>query len=212
MNRETWLLQAIETLRTELFLPQGHTFPETIRVSMGFGFGRSGSSLSVLGQYWPVGMSVDGLPQIYISPAVDDSSRVLDILIHELCHAVVPGEGHGAPFKRVALSVGLTGKMRATVASESLKDRLNVLIERLGPIPHGRVIPPGRGGASSPGAPTNPDQPQGPEGAPKKQGTRMLPIGCSDCGFKARTTRQWLDKIGAPLCACNSKPMFVGGE
>lgn len=196
MNRETWLLIAIERLRADLFAPQGHAFPDAIRVSMGFGFGRSKSSLSILGQYWPSGLTKDGMAQVYISPTLDDSSRVLDVLIHELCHAVVPGAGHGKLFKRVALSVGLTGKMRATVASDRLKERLNALIQEIGEIPHSRLMPTSTG----------------PAGAPKKQGTRLVPIGCSDCGFKARTTRMWLDKVGAPLCACNSKPMFVGGE
>lgn len=195
MNREAWLELAIAKLRSELFAPQGHDFPEGIRVSVGFGFGRSKSSLSILGQYWPKGLASDGVPQVFITPALDDSARVLDVLVHELCHAVAPEAGHGKVFKRIALSVGLTGKMRATVAGPELTERLNKLVTEIGPIPHAALTPG-----------------QKVAGAPKKQTTRLIPVECSACGYKARTTRTWLDSIGAPLCACNSKPMFVGGE
>jgi hypothetical protein len=80
--------------------------------------------------------------------------------------------------------------MRSTVASEPLKARLNVLIAEIGPIPHSAINPQGKA-----------------VGAPKKQNTRLIAVSCGTCGYKARVTRSWLEAIGAPLCACNSKPM-----
>jgi hypothetical protein len=40
------------------------------------------------------------------------------------------------------------------------------------------------------------------------QGTRMLKLECSGCGYVARTTRKWLE-VGAPSCCCGAGPLSV---
>lgn len=192
-TREAWLELATEKLRMSVFLGIAE-FPR-VRVSVGWPYGAKSGKLKAIGQYWPAALATDKLPQIFISPKLGSSLEHLETLVHELVHACVPDAGHGKAFKRIALAVGLTGKMRATVAGDALKARLNDLISEIGDIPHGAISLQGKAA-----------------GAPKKQSTRLIPVECASCGYKARTTRKWLDEIGAPLCACNAKPMFIGGE
>ena len=111
---------------------------------------------------------------------------MLATLTHELVHAVDDCQnGHKAPFKRIATSVGLEGKMTATHAGERLNAQLVELAESLGTYPHSLLTPPD----------------------PKKRpGSRLLKCSCSACGYTVRVTRQWLD-TGAPICPCNSESM-----
>lgn len=112
---------------------------------------------------------------------------VLAILIHEVCHAVTPGERHGPVFRKCALAVGLEGKMTETTASKELCKRIKVWFKTLGSYPHALLRPGFR-----------------PE---KKQTTRMVLCKCNACGYQCRTSRKWLEAKGAPLCPCNDEPM-----
>jgi hypothetical protein len=116
-----------------------------------------------------------------ISPTIEESARVADILIHEIVHAVVGNEnGHNNVFKRCATSLGLTGKMTATIASPELKEKLNSWINQFGEYPHRELMLSG-----------------------KKQSTRLIKCEC-ECGYNIRITRKWLNDLGAPICpSCN---------
>jgi hypothetical protein len=103
---------------------------------------------------------------------------------------VLPEAKHGKEFKRLAVAVGLEGKMTATVASESLKQRLNALISEIGAYPHA-ALNPGLSGV-------------------KKQGTRLNKVTCPLCGYTCRVTQKWLDEVGAPFCPCSSEQMIAG--
>lgn len=198
-TREAWLGDAVERLRAGLFADANGSLPvgissevPTVRVSVGFPGGR-GSKHKAIGQYWKGLAVADGVPQVFISPVIDDAVRALDILCHELVHACVPEDGHGAKFKKIALAIGLTGKMTATVAGPALTMRLNALVGDLGAYPHSRI-----------------DVGSGL----KKQGTRLNKVACKDCGYTVRVTRKWLE-VGAPICPCNGEAMAIqedGGE
>ncbi len=88
---------------------------------------------------------------------------------------------HGKDFRRVAIAVGLTGKMTSTVATDALKQRLNALILQIGQFP---------------GAALNPSAPR------KKEATRMIKMQCNDCGFIARASRSAIERAGLPTCGC----------
>jgi hypothetical protein len=120
---------------------------------------------------------------------LSDAVRVLDVLAHELIHAIEPTAGHGAAFKRIALGIGLTGKMTATVAGPELAARLAVYAAELGEYPHAQLNP----GASG----------------IKKQGTRLLKASCESCGYVCRVTAKWVEAVGAPLCACSGAQMSL---
>jgi hypothetical protein len=190
VNRETWLLKAVDLLRPTFKLA-GYDIPATVHVSVGFpskGALRAKGS-KVLGECWKPKVSADGNSQIYINPLIADGSRVLDVLIHELIHAVLPEAGHKKPFAAAAVKLGLDGPPKATVASEALKRELDDLIAReLGTYPHPALSP---------------------VVLEKKQSTRLIKAVCATpaCAgdaegdvYTVRITRKWLDKFGAPLC------------
>ena len=76
---------------------------------------------------------------ISLHPTIfNDPSRVLDVLLHEMIHAIVPKADHRVEFRVLAKRVGLTGKMTATVAGPELKHKLDrLLADRLAPMPSG---------------------------------------------------------------------------
>ena len=83
----------------------------------------------------------------------------------------------------MATSLGLEGKMTATVAGADLKVKLDALAAKLGPYPHAALTPGMRTG---------------------KQGTRMLKVTCPEDGYTLRATRKWLD-MGLPTCPCGTE-------
>lgn len=183
MTRETWLNLAVDQLRP-LFSDAGASIPP-VRVSVGFPGG--GSARKRIGEYWHAKASDDQVPQIFISPVLKTPVDHLDTLVHELVHACTPGHGHKAPFKRLGLKVGLTGKPKSMGAGPELKERLNVISSSLGDFPHAGINLNDR----------------------KKQSTRLGKVQCTECGYTARVTRKWIEEMGAPLCPCNSSPMEV---
>lgn len=180
-TREAWLGAAVEALRTRVDnardakgAPVGATVPGEIRVSVGF---PSKAVRKRIGECWHA--SADGKHAIFISPLLHDPVRILDVLLHELCHAALPKEtGHKGAFKRLALAVGLTGKMTETVATDMLRDWLaNTIAPTLGDFPHSALA----------------------LDDVKKQTTRLLKAECGLCGCTVRVTQKWLD-TGTPAC------------
>src|SRR5690606_16122066 len=138
MTREDWLNKAIVELRNGLFKDKGYKVPD-VRVSVGFTF-RGG--LKHIGEHWSPDASTDKKGAIFIHPTLDESVAVLDTLTHELVHAAVGNkEGHGPVFRKCALAIGLTGKMRSTVAGPELKITLEKLAKKLGDYPHAKLNP-----------------------------------------------------------------------
>lgn len=189
-SREEWLGRMVDSLRP-LFAEHGHPLPGRVRVSCGW---PSRSALSGrnrrIGEAWSHRCSGDGAHETFLSPTLADPVEVGAVLVHELVHHAVGVEaGHKGPFRTLALAVGLTGPMRATSAGPELERRLHALAEELGPYPHAAL--------------------HGGDGR-KKQTTRMLKVACAACGCIVRMTRQWLDEVGAPTCACGGD-MAEGG-
>lgn len=188
-TREAWLEAAVAEMRPWL-AEAGAPLPKRILVSIGFP-SRNGlaSRNQRIGECW-LGTSQGGVPHVFVTPLEGDPLRVLDILLHELVHAAGIS-GHGKDFKRVAVALGLEGKMTATVAGEELRERLAEMAERLGPYPHRKL--------------------EADSLQMKKQGTRMHKAACSECGCVIRMTRKWIESVGAPLCACGAGQMEVEG-
>ncbi len=187
-TREEWLLRATERMRFNLFARNGAEIPE-VKVSVGFPAGsRPTSKHKTTGQYWPGTASTDGIAQVFISPIIDKPIEALEILAHELVHAVYPTDGHGSEFGRLARAIGLEGPLTATVAGEALKAELEVMAEGLGEFPHSAINFDSR----------------------KKQSTRLVKVWCKECGYTLRATQKWISK-GTPSCVCNGKPMDTDG-
>lgn len=197
VTREAWLMAAVEALRPR-FAEVGLPLPAAVRVSVGFGHGAKRESATILGQCWAARATADNVPTVFISPEVDDTARVLDILLHELIHAADDCQsGHKGAFAEAATRLGLEGPMTATTAGIALAADLMTLAATLGDYAHAKLMVPKR----------TAEVPVGPDGrpvprvhsGPKTQGTRMIKLECPCCGYVARTTRKWL-ALGAPSC------------
>ncbi len=177
-TREAWLEASIPFLRGLIVGAGGPKFKDP-RVSVGFC--STGRRSRRAGECWVP--QKDGRSQIFIRPEMDQPVPVLDLMAHELIHASLPGAGHGPAFKKVALGIGLTGKMRSTVAGPELKAKLVKLAKRLGKFPHHALV-------------------AGNE--VKKQTTRMRKYVCPDCEQIVRAATDDL-KITCVLCDCEYK-------
>lgn len=196
-TREAWLLQAIEALRPR-FIEVGMPLPAAIRISVGFGHGAKRESATILGQCWAARASADNVPTVFISPELDDTARVLDVLLHELIHVADDcTSGHKGAFAEAATRLGLEGKMTATTAGVALAAEMMTLAASLGDYAHAKLMVQPKGAL----VPVGPDGQPVPRihSGPKTQGTRMLKVVCPCCGYTVRTTAKWL-AIGAPLC------------
>ena len=176
MNRESWLQQVASALEP-IFANKGAALPN-YRVSCSFpSTGGLSAKRKTIGQCWDASASADGTTEIFISPTEDDPVEVAATLCHELVHAAVSvAAGHGPAFRKVALAMGLQGKMTATEAGENFKTMIAPILARVGEYPHARLDATQR----------------------KKQGTRMVKCVC-ECGYTVRTTAKWID-VGVPHC------------
>lgn len=190
MNRETWLNDAALHMGP-MFTALDKTIPAKLRVSVGFpSTGALSTRRQTVGQCFYDKASADGNFEIFISPVIGDGLRALDILVHELAHAVLPaGVKHGPPFARLAKLLGLDGKPTATTASDGLRARLVTIQEAIGDYPHATLTPLIQ---------------------VKRQVNRMDKFTCPDCGYLARVSKKWI-AVGAPLCPAHNVPL-VGEE
>lgn len=185
MNRESWLENFTDRYLLDHFKNAGYEITPALREKLKFSCsltsGRGSKNARAIGLHFSPQASKGAYHEIMISPTIEESARVADILIHEIVHAIVGNEnGHNKVFKQCALSVGLTGKMTATIASPELKEKLNNWINEFGQYPHRELMLSG-----------------------KKQSTRLIKCECG-CGYNVRITRKWLNELGAPICpACN---------
>ena len=188
-NREAWLMALVEALRP-MFAGHGSPLPDKLRVSCSFpsrgGIKQSGKATTI-GQCWYPSNSAEGTTEVFVSPTQADPMVVAEILVHELVHAALgPGHGHGKVFKRLALLVGLEGKMTATRAGSRLQADLAPMLRALGPYPHASLDA---------------------TAAEKKQTTRLIKVTCPYCEYSVRVTRKWLDEAGGPICPIHLDPM-----
>ena len=113
-NRETWLNAVAEKL-APAFAERGKPLPARIRIAIGFP--STGARGKRIGECWDSAASRDGSFEILIRPDIDDPLEAAAILAHELCHAAAGlAAGHGPGFRKIALAIGLQGKMKSTTA------------------------------------------------------------------------------------------------
>lgn len=192
MLRQRWLETAVGDLRKH-FAKAGHTITDKLRVSIGWGYG---AAEKIAGQSWPVIASSDKHYELFISPASKDGADILGTLAHELVHVVDNNKnGHKGPFKQIAESIGLEGKMTSTTNGPAMREFAEAFIKRHGEYPAGSL-------SKTKGR--------------KVQGTRLIKCECETCGYIARTTAKWITAEGEPHCGVKShgrmKSDYVPGE
>jgi hypothetical protein len=184
-------LQALVNLLRQLFEAIGVELPR-VRVSCSWAYG---GGRNVVGQCFPPAMVADGIPQIKISPILEDPFVVAHVMVHELIHAYRPDAGHGRGFKDVAVAVGLKSPMRSTKPGPELGLRLLEIVEELGPYPHTAI---------NLDAGELADEPRAADGR-SRQKARLVKVTCPTHGYIARVTRVWLNSMGAPICPCGAR-------
>ena len=178
--RETWLQAAVAAMSPWFERVSANPVPN-VRVSCAWA---KRAPKNTIGWCWHKDVSAVGINEIQISPEIDDPEKVLHVLLHEMVHASDNGASkHSGYFRAVARSLGLTGKMTATVPGEELAKDLQALAVELGPYPHAALSPTARVG---------------------KQGTRMLKVVCPSDGYTLRTTKKWIE-LGLPSCPCGNE-------
>ena len=189
-TREEWLSAAVEEFRA-VFEAEGFPIAQRIRVSCGFPSNarRSGA----IGECWADTASADKTMEILISPELAMTDKVIETLVHELCHTTAGAMNHGVAFRKAADALGLipsaTKGYKATQAGESFK-RFSALVDGLGDYPHAELSLTTR----------------------KKQSTRMLKAVCSRCGYTVRLTSKWAYMADGktpnlPQCPTDSFPL-----
>lgn len=190
-TREEWLVEGMAKLVKQVFEPVDIEVPTDIKVSCGFpaSGGRSGAKNQAIGVCHNRNSSEAGVNEIFISPVVSDSVHALDVLSHEMIHAVDDCKnGHKKPFKDMAVKIGLTGKMTATVAGDELKKKLEQIVLELGDYPHAEVSTANK----------------------KKQSTRNLKVECSECGFGWRASKTMIARMTNTTCnGCGSDTLEI---
>lgn len=186
--RENWLNKAVQELKDTLLTEE--ELPEKLKVSCGFCVKKNAIGICCP----PVG-SKDGYTEIFIDPQLDESCRVLDVLLHELIHAILgSGRGHGKAFKKIALRVGLLEPVTATTASAELNEKLKKIVERIGEYPHSAYIKPTKA----------------KEESKDKEDKAMVNLRCKDeCDILVKTLKSYLVKrnltFSCPVCGDNLK-------
>jgi SprT-like family len=188
--REQWLYRVADDPLSGRFAELGH--PERPNIRIGVGFPSAGARGKAIGECHDSSLRKDRIFEIIISPKIDDSVEIAGILAHELCHAYLrqafPQEncGHGKKFKKLAVALGLTGRMTSNVPGEAFKRLLEPTLTRIGDYPHGAL------GSSS---------------SRKVQGTRLIKVSCPSCQYAMRVTHKWIE-IAIPTCPAPGCDLF----
>lgn len=181
-NRETWLNRATHALRPT-FRALALPLHKDVRVSVGFPLG---GFEKIAGQCFKREVSKDRHNEIFVSPLIDDATKALAVLVHELLHAADNcASGHDRTFETRARALALEGKPTNTTGGKPFKRFHGALLRTLGRYPHASLRP----------------------SKVKRDGTRLLKVACPECGYTCRITRKWLDQAGAPICPTDETAM-----
>lgn len=178
MERQEWVEKALKALRDH-FTANGYAVPTNIRVTIGFPKG----GRTRIGECHYTEASMDQHFEIFVSPELGRDGPhaghpVMEVMAHEICHTIAGYKaGHKAPFKKIATTIGLEGKMTSTKPGPKMMELINKFEEINGPYPAGALT----------------------RSMQKKKATYLIKCECSECGYVVRTTAKWLE-LGNPIC------------
>jgi hypothetical protein len=140
--------------------------------------------------------------------------------IHELGHVLAGwGAGHGTAWKNAARTLGLRAVQAAgqtyslAAIDPTIRERVYTLAQELDDgrpefrtygLGVGTLRPTVRPCSAGVGT-------RGGTSRGKGSGSRMVKVTCETCGYVARTTRRWLDEVGAPRCGNEEHGRMVEG-
>tara|TARA_R110002050_G_scaffold105904_4_gene215691 strand:+ start:236 stop:913 length:678 start_codon:yes stop_codon:yes gene_type:complete len=188
MNRETYLNLIID--KAEPIFAENDYDLKALRAKIMVACGyppntRIGAKFNTLGVHINPKASSTSKHEIFINPVVDDTYNVIDILLHELVHAVQTdlypeSKSHGKEFISICKKVGMNGskKYAQACAGIELSKLIKEWIKEIGKYPHGSIN-------------LKADR--------KKQSTRLIKLECSCCGFIARCSNGAINNYGLPF-------------
>ena len=191
MNRETYLNLIID--KAELIFAENDYDLKALRAKIMVACGyppntRIGAKFDTLGVHISPKASSIGKHEIFINPVVDDTYNVIDILLHELVHAVQTdlypeSKSHGKEFVSICKKVGMNGNRKYTqaCAGKDLAVIIQAWIKDIGNYPHGSIN-------------LKADR--------KKQSTRNLLLWCPECNWSLRTSNANLLRVTINKCLC----------
>ncbi len=187
-TREAWLIDACDIILDKIVMPAcpDHERPN-YRVSVGWPV----RTPKAIGQCFVKEASEGSFNEIFVTPKIDDTKKVLWVLAHELIHAVDNcASGHRGFFFAIAIAIGIEKPVATGDPGPELIKRLNAIQKKLGDIPHCKI---------------------NMANAPKKQTTRMIKIECQACGFIFRTSRKFASMIkkDAPCALCRKPKLRI---
>jgi hypothetical protein len=184
--REEWLQHAITAFVVE-WSKVGVAVPSDVRVSCSFPGG--GAANKRIGECWPRARSLGKVNEVFINPVLENALVVLDVLGHELLHAVDDCKsGHKGAFNALSKMVGYSGGKHSSAATDEAKRFLTALAGKLGPYPHSSVILTAKKTAENKG---------------------VHKFHCPEHGHILYSTAKQVDEFGAPKCNVCGEDMIL---
>jgi hypothetical protein len=183
ITREGWLTCIAQRDILPMIVANGGKTAK-FRVSVGWPKGsRGGKTAEAIGQCWDPIHSSDGCYEMFISPRLGPFEAA-EVLVHECVHLGAGLEcNHSGAFKKIAVAVGLTGKMTGATAGDELAKRIREWIATMPEYPHGPMKSADETGS----------------GKGKKPGSRLIKASCGGCEYTVRLAQKWID-IAVPTC------------
>ncbi|MEP0068982.1 hypothetical protein [Pyruvatibacter sp.] len=175
-TREKWLNDLAHAM-SKWFVDLGFPLPEA---QVQTAFPSSGKRTRRISESW----QRDGQEQfvVVVRPDAEKATEVAAALAFQLCQiAAGQRDEHGLLFKHLAISIGLSGHRKEDSPGALFKELAAPLLKKLGPLPKSTIK-------------LSQADPQ------KTQPTRLRKVSCLECGYVARVSRKWLDKVGPPHC------------
>ena len=187
-----WLDAAAKLIYEYVFSNAGYAMPNIV-TTIGFPSRQAVSPVRRTGgQCWASSISENGVNFICISPLIKTDVERLDILAHEMVHAVDDlKSGHRGNFVEICKAVGLTeGKPSSASAGAALMHVIEQISRELGPCPFTALNYTPRVRKAPP--PTH-------------------KLECPQCQFTCRTSDGNVE-LGLPTCACGTKLVDLSAD
>ena len=187
VTREFWLLQAAKRIPS-IFFNDEIQLPSDLQVSVGFVKGNQEKVLGVC----VISKTEDTFPaSIVLNHTIDDTEKLLQVLVHECIHAYGI-KGHGKAFGKFASMAGFEKPYKFHTPGQSLIDNVkglyNDLLSEFGPYP---------------GAALHASQKE-----KKERNSNILTLSCPDCEYKVKVARKLVETYGAPKCPVHNHEMI----
>ena len=189
---QEWLQAGAKLLHKHVFSKAGYSMPKIV-TTIGFPSHQAVSQVRRSGgQCWASSVSENGVNFICISPLIRTDVERLDILAHEMAHAVDDCKsGHRGNFVKICNDIGLTkGALSSASAGAALMHVIEQISRELGPCPFTALNYTPR---------------------VRKAAKPTHKLECPQYKFACRTSEGDVE-VGLPTCACGAKLVDLSAD